>query len=374
MRSSVPVTPAYVAGPLRLHPFRAWRLAPARIGDPASARTFAPPYAQVHDRLDRWRATGQAEHDDEPALYLHEYTASGITIRGLVGALDVSRLASRPEDRAVLPHEGIYPAHADELADRMVQMELNPAPILLVQRAPAGARDLLRAVRAAPPGALFRDRNNQEHRVWAIREPRVLDGLAEELAPSKALIADGHHRYAAYLRMQQRAPDGPAGAGLAMVVDHDDTPLHLGPIHRVLGGTSLDALATATRSVGARFELLEQNAAVLALGPTSLVATDGERWAVLNLEVPPHRAAVELLHDLVVPALPSGPSRVGYHHSAEDALTQVTPEVGVAVLMPAPDVDLVLRIVAADRLLPEKATSFQPKPSLGVLMRSLRAG
>ena len=42
--------------------------------------------------------------------------------------------------------------------------------------------------------------------------------------------------------------------------------------------------------------------------------------------------------------------------------------------MPAPDVDVVLRVAAADRLLPEKATSFQPKPSAGVLIRSLRDG
>ena len=40
--------------------------------------------------------------------------------------------------------------------------------------------------------------------------------------------------------------------------------------------------------------------------------------------------------------------------------------------MPAIDYDLVRRIVSDQRLLPEKATSFQPKPSLGVLMRSLR--
>ena len=42
--------------------------------------------------------------------------------------------------------------------------------------------------------------------------------------------------------------------------------------------------------------------------------------------------------------------------------------------MPATDFDLVLRIVAGGGLLPEKATSFQPKPSLGVLIRSLRDG
>ena len=40
--------------------------------------------------------------------------------------------------------------------------------------------------------------------------------------------------------------------------------------------------------------------------------------------------------------------------------------------MPAPDVDVVLNVAAADRLLPEKATSFQPKPNPGVLIRSLR--
>ncbi len=26
-------------------------------------------------------------HDDRPAVYLHEYTAGGITVRGLVGGL-----------------------------------------------------------------------------------------------------------------------------------------------------------------------------------------------------------------------------------------------------------------------------------------------
>ena len=44
------------------------------------------------------------------------------------------------------------------------------------------------------------------------------------------------------------------------------------------------------------------------------------------------------------------------------------------ILNAAPEFDLVLRIVAADRLLPEKVTSFQPKPHIGVLIRSLRDG
>ena len=43
------------------------------------------------------------------------------------------------------------------------------------------------------------------------------------------------------------------------------------------------------------------------------------------------------------------------------------------MLLPAPEFDQVRDLIRAGGLLPEKATSFQPKPSLGVLMRSLRA-
>ena len=39
--------------------------------------------------------------------------------------------------------------------------------------------------------------------------------------------------------------------------------------------------------------------------------------------------------------------------------------------MPAPDLDQVQRVVISGGLLPEKATSFQPKPSLGSFIRLL---
>ena len=68
------------------------------------------------------------------------------------------------------------------------------------------------------------------------------------------------------------------------------------------------------------------------------------------------------------------PPRLDYHHSVDSAVRPVRRRTGVAVLMPAPDFDLVRQVVAHERLLPEKATSFQPKPSVGVLMRSMHDG
>jgi uncharacterized protein (DUF1015 family) len=372
MESSAVVTPPYVGGPLRLLPFRAMMLAPSRIGAPSSARAFARPYRDVSSRLERWRSQGQMTQDAEPAVYLHEYTAAGITIRGLVGLLDVSRRASRADERAILPHEGIYPAQADDLADRMTEMQLNPAPILLVHRGPAPLRALLSRVQQRTPEHDFVDRNEQQHRIWPIRDPEELAAIADELAGETALIADGHHRYAAYLRQHLRHPGTGSDYGLAMLVDQEDTPLFLGAIHRVLTGTSVDDVLAAAAGAGMGVEETSGAAAVAALDPDHLVVTDNDRWAVVSLAVPPDRTAVQLLHDQLIPALPYGPHDIRYHHTVEDALAQVTPDTGVALLMPAPLVDRVLRIVRDDRLLPEKATSFQPKPSLGVLIRSLR--
>lgn len=371
MDSHTVVPPPYIAGPLRLQPFRALRLVPARIGDPSTGRAFARPYKDVANRLTRWQGRGLLIHDEQAALYLHEYTSAGISVRGLVGALDVSSRATRPEDRALLPHEGIHPAQADDLADRMAEMEMNPAPILLVHRASEAARETIAAVAAAPPDHQFTDRSEQQHRIWAVRDPDLLDRIAAGLAPSRALIADGHHRYAAYLRLQRRRPGGPCDRGLAMLVDQGDTPLFLGAIHRSLVGTSLDDLRVAVESVGMDYEERDRSDAVAALAPTQLAATDGRRWATIGLRTG-DRAAVEVLHAQIVPALPHGPSAVGYHHSVDEALAQVRSAKVTAVLMPAPSFELVRAIAEADRLLPEKATSFQPKPSLGVFIRSLR--
>ncbi len=77
------------------------------------------------------------------------------------------------------------------------------------------------------------------HRLWAVTDPGAQAAIAADLATRTALIADGHHRYAAYreLRAEMRDADGDSGPwdyGLAFLVDADEYPLRLGAIHRVL--------------------------------------------------------------------------------------------------------------------------------------------
>jgi len=373
MDTGAVVTPPHGTGVVRLLPFQGISLAPRRIGGLSSVRAFTRPYRAVPDRLVRWERRGQATHDRRAAVYLHEYTAGGITIRGLVGALDLSHPAGSGPEVAVLPHEGVHPGQVDELAARMLEMQINPAPILLVHRGAPDTRALVAEVLQRPAHLEFADRAQQQHRIWAIRDAHEVARIDGALARTRALIADGHHRYAAYLRMQELRPGPATDAGLAMLVDQDDTPMFLGAIHRLLAGTTLGSVHAAARGVGARFERTQRRAALAALSPDTLVVTDGTGWATLVPAVGPGRAVVEWLHQDLVPALDRPPTGTAYLHAVDEALHAVARRRGVVVLMPAPEFGEVLRI-SADRLLPEKATSFQPKPSVGVLMRSLRDG
>lgn len=362
-----PVVPPYVAKPLTLLPFRAVMLAAGRVGDPASARALARPYRDVATRLAQWIDEGRAIADTSPAVYLHEYTVAGLTVRGIVGALGVSRRAESLADRAVWPHEAVHPEQAGELAERMFEMGLNPAPILLVHHGDPALRELVSDVSRADPEWRYLDRAGQRQRIWAIRDPELLARIDALLADARCLLADGHHRYAAYLRLQEEHPGGPWDAGLAMLVDQDDTPLFLGAIHRTLTGSTLDAVVDAARLAGARVIERDRPHALGALDSTHLVLTDGAQWHTISPPGLDRVAAVSWLHEEVL-TLAFPVERIAYHHNVEDALA-ATSVSAPAVLLPSPDFDQVRALVESGGLLPEKATSFQPKPSLGVLMR-----
>ncbi len=347
-------------------------LAPGRVGDPASARALARPYRDVAARLTEWIDQGRAIEDLSEAIYLHEYTSGGITIRGLVGTLDVSRRTLSPTERAVWPHEAIHLEQAGELADRMFQMRLNPAPILLVHHGTQSLRDLMDVIAHQDPDWTYLDRTAQRQRIWAIRSATVLDEISTHLASAHCLLADGHHRYAAYLRLQEEHTGIPWDGGLAMIVDQSDTPLFLGAIHRTLEGTSMDQLTSAAQGIGATVHECTKPLALAHLDREHLVLTDGTRWCTVR---PPHledRTLVTWLHEGLLTALEVAPTAIAHHHSVDKTLERASRS-APAVLLPTPDFSQVLALIEGGGLLPEKATSFQPKPSLGVLMRPVPA-
>lgn len=353
-------------GQLGLHPFRAMRLAESYVGAPVAYRVFARPYRAVPGRLLDWRRRRHLRVDADPAFYVHEYTAAGVSVRGIVANLELP-----PPPRAVLPHEQVHPAQVKQLANRMEMMSLNPAPILLLHEGAPDVRRRLDQVMDSAPHLSYTDRAEQLHRLWRIPDTDVQEALATALGSARTVIADGHHRYQAALELAQRHPGTAWDRTLVMVIDQADTPLQLCAIHRTIAGLTLSKVAAAAQARGDSYTEHADRQEALEKLDHALVLHDGLHWASLR-PVPGTAPPVCVLHNELLPAWNVSENRLDFHHTASGALARAGS--GLAVLLPAPRFGEIVDWASTGRLLPQKATSFQPKPHVGVVMRDLRDG
>ena len=398
--------------PLTLAPFRGLRFDPATVGDLSTvisppydvldaetvrtlesanrrnivrlilSRRFERPYRAVRDRLQAWRDKSFLRADDEPALYVYEYTAEQTTVRGLIGLVGL-----RTEDEGVvLPHEDVMPAPVDDRTVLMRTTETNLEPILLVHEGTSRLRQLIDDATRTRPLADFIALDGSAHRLWAITDADCHAAIARELADGTALIADGHHRYAAYLALQAELrgehtpPDGsPWDFGLAMLVDQHDQALRVGPIHRSVAALTMSDLQDLCDERGDELDVhADRETAFAALGHgstdagrASFVVSDGQAWAVLRVKRT-HEVDAAVLHETLFPAWHVAEEQVGYHHSLDQALHATTRAAGLVVAVQPPSLGQVMASAARGVRMPRKSTSFSPKPRMGVVMRDLR--
>jgi len=359
-------------------------------------------YAHAAATLGAWRDAGVLVPDGEPALYVYEQAAPGGHVqRGLVGALGLSPA----EDGIVLPHENtIARAVGDRLA-LYTAVDADLEPIFLVYDGGGAAAQAVASAGTSEGPPLVLDAvlaDGLRHRVWALTEPGVLTAVAADLLPRRALIADGHHRYATYLQRQaerHEAGDGPGpwDFGLCFLVDATAFGPEVHPIHRVVPGRAPAELAEraaagmAVRQLdGDLDDALRRLAQERASGPAFLLAAgDGSGLHLLSepdpltlpAAVPPERSAawagldVTVLHTLVVTALwglPDDVEHVGYEHDVADALAAAARTGGTAVLLNPTPVDAVAAVAATGERMPRKSTLFTPKPATGLLLRDHR--
>jgi uncharacterized protein (DUF1015 family) len=351
------------------HPYNVVRLIlPRRFA-------HAPTYDGVSTLLAEWRRRKVLVEDDDPALYVYEYDDGDRRVRGLVGALGL-------RDRhagVVLPHEEVMPGPVADRAELIRRTHTNLEPILLTYDGGGAASDLADAVTSSDPLLHTTAPDGSTHTVWRVAGTHDVRAIADDLAPRRALIADGHHRYAAYQQAQAHAPRGQHDRGghdygLAMLVDQQRYPLHLGPIHRVVRGIDLHTAArdAATREFGTDRAAARRAADNAEPGQASFACTDGERWLVLTARRGTAEIDTHVLHDRLLPAWGATEPQVRYVHDADHAVQEARNHDAVAVLVRPPTVAEVVAAAERGRSLPRKSTSFGPKPRMGLLMRTLQ--
>ena len=393
-------------------------------------------------RLRDWLDEGVLAPDGSPALYVYEQRGAGFVQRGLIGLVRVGTTA-------IHAHEDVMPGPVAGRRELMAAVQGNLEPILLVYNgaagtgtgaggrggtagpvsgsaaasggdgpsgAPAGVVSAtsrlvdLTAEERTPLACTVTD-DGVTHRVWALTDPAEQADVVADLAARTALIADGHHRYAAYdeLRASIRATgqgDGPWDYGLAFLVDADAYPLRLGPIHRVIPhldpaeAASLAAQAfTVTElpatgagpgfgpeqladALGRLADMGRHGTAFLLAGrgglrlishpdanalAEAMPSTASSRWQALDASV---------MQELLLARLwliKDNERDVLISHDADEAVRLAVETGGTAVLCNPMELAAVMELAAHGERVPRKSTSFGPKPRTGLVLRTFDA-
>lgn len=352
-------------------------------------------YTRARDQLTQWVHNGLFAIDDVAAIFVYEMTDGSHVTRGLLGAVELHAA----EDGVILPHENTM---AGPVADRlrvMTETGTDLEPIYLVYDGDGPASRLVSSVGDRTPLAKAHTPDGITHRLWALTDPVELDAIAGDLSTRRALIADGHHRYATYRERQRRAHEGsgagPWDRGLALLVDSAEYGPQVHAIHRVVRGITLDeaqqrlaGLAEVHRTTSTPEDALVELgqpgtdaafAAVLTDGVETFVVTDrdgalakrsprdGDLPALAALDVVVlHRAVVETVWELT-----DDVDTVDYAHDVTQAVDHARQQSGVAVLLRPTPVAAVAAVAAAGARMPRKSTLFTPKPASGLVMRRL---
>ena len=347
-------------------------------------------YEQAARAWSEWVSDGVLTTEDDPALWVYEQSGPAGDLIGVIGTVPID------QPGAVLPHENVMVGPVIDRADLMTAVGANLEPILLVhdtdpavQAQPSTTTNLVDAERTRDCDICMEAPAGVTHKLWRITDQRQIDAINADLATRAVLIADGHHRFAAYQRMlAQRPPndsDQQARRGLALIVDGRHHPLRLGAIHRSLPNLSLDDAVTALEKVGEHvvLEWLDPTQP-LDDGSPSLRLTDGTRQVQLTVAEPDELVATpgrsktwrslptSLLHEYLVPRVwEVEDADVRYHHDVRGVLA-ATRTGRLGILVPPMALPTVIELASEGELLPRKSTSFGPKPRTGLLMRTLR--
>ncbi|MCU1591727.1 MAG: hypothetical protein JWP11_2983 [Frankiales bacterium] len=366
--------------------------------DPSGDSSDTDRYVAARRTLDRWRSDGTLRPDPELALYVYEqaHPTTGHAQRGLLGALALTPA----EDGIVLPHENTMAGPVSDRLALYTAVEADLEPIFLVYDGGGAASDAVAAVDARTPLVDVRLPDGLRHRLWALTDEDTLAAIAADLHERKALIADGHHRYATYLQRQAErhaAGDGPGpwDHGLTFLVDATAFGPEVHPIHRVVPGQAAEELAELASAgmhvqelPGGVAAALDELAAAGAKG-TAFALTDGARaWllsqpdaAQLTASLPAVRSEawkaldVSVLHGFVVPTLwhlADTVDTVGYEHDVDAAVAAARRTGGTAVLLNPTPVTAVAAVAGGGERMPRKSTLFTPKPRTGLVIRDYR--
>jgi uncharacterized protein (DUF1015 family) len=338
-------------------------------------------------RLRGWLSSGVLVRDTGAAVYVYEQVAGPVVQRGLITLVGVG-------PSGILPHEEVMPGPVAGRLELMAATRANLEPIFLLYDGPADVTAFIDRVAGSREPLVDVVVDDAAHRLWAVSDPSEVRFVTSGLTGRQAMIADGHHRYAAYQQLRDRMRlaghgAGPWDYGLAFLVDSAAYPPRIGAVHRVLPELPLSRAADLARGAFSVRPLeLDVPGALRALGSASGAAfvLAGDSGFFLVSEPDPGQLGAAMpagvsgawrsldaavLQELLIGrmwGIKDNERDVQVFHDAGDAV-RAAGSSGTAVLSNPISFGVVREIAEHAERVPRKSTSFGPKPRTGLVLR-----
>lgn len=330
-------------------------------------------YKRAKFWLERWLLEGTLTMDGKPSLYLYrqEFEHKGRRLERW-GVLCLVELRSSYEE-GIFPHEQTYPGPIEDRLRLIRACRAHFEPVFMLYHDPEG--ELL----PRPDGQPLYDfatGDGMRHTVWRVSDPEVVASFCQGMSERTFLIADGHHRYEAALRLKHGG-DGP-GFVLSYLVRAEDPGLVILPLHRIVKGGNLPLLEvlSALERAGfkpekAEFRDVPKGHLGLKVGEESFlvrIPEVGRLGAFLEGEPEPLKTLeVTALHKAVLGGLLGGPEEVDYE-PLEERTRKAASEGNTVFFLPPVSVEEIERAAQAGLKMHPKTTYFHPKPLSGLVM------
>lgn len=339
-------------------------------------------YSRAREFFTAWVKDGVLRSDERPAIYVYRQvfedpTGQQRAVWGMVATISL--------DDEILAHEHTM---SGPKADRLALMKAVPAnlsPIYAIYS--SDSREIAAKLRESgetDPLADFVDSESTQHSIWAIHDADFHARIADQLADSPIMIADGHHRFATAQNYRDFVGKGTAADSImTLLVDAASEPVTILPYHRIVRRTTTSDV----------MDVLQANFSVVDLGPSDPASAES---AALELWAPEASNSFiafvgdrmyRLTGDLGSDEIPAGGLKrlaleplgaVSAEHDldftpdAKKVCSEVTSGRAVAgFCIPPVGVDQIWSTASTGGQMPEKSTYFHPKPKDGFVIRSL---
>ncbi len=374
-------------------------------------------YDTVAELFRDWQAEGIFQRDESPAIYFltHRFLLKGNSTRTRQGFFALTQLQDFSSG-TIRPHEETLAAPKEDRLRLMLACQAQLSPIFALYSHPKQSlnRRLAEHVEALEPAITVAHGAEEECRLWRIVDSEIIQQVRGEMKDQLLIIADGHHRYEATLKLRDHMRSergqwtGREAFNYVMTyfANMNDENLVILPTHRLVRGYPpqpfleleenlqkyfyiepypktaegqkwfLKALKTGAkkqRLIGASFKR-DPRYLILRLRNKRIMQRLAKDTSVARRELD-----VSALHVLILehilglrPEQQVSGETIRYSQDEEALLQALEKEdYQAAFVLNPPKAEEILAVVAGGEKMPQKSTYFYPKLPSGLIINKI---